>query len=671
MKITGYGDQLGVAQGETIRFMVSSDDEYDAQLVRPSHRPDLRSEIEAPLNGRYPGQLQALPMGSYIRFDDPVPRPRDFQLAAWVMPTFPARGNDQELLVWGGKEGLFLNEAGEPELRLAGQALATGTPLRRGEWYLLTTGVESGQAFVEQEPQRWAGAARAESGLPTEETSLPFRIGYGFDGKIDSPRIDGVAAWDFSIGIQTLRVNDTGHRQLHGDLVNMPMRAVTGHNWTGREVDFRLVPEEYGAIHFHHDDLDDCRWESDFSLEVPADLPSGLYAIRLSRPDAEDHIPFFVRPPRGQSKAPIAFLAPTFSYLAYANEHFDWDPGQPGDERPDVTLGPEDAYAHSSGLLSAYDYHADGTGNCFASRLRPLVNMRPYYSNTHLEGPHQVGADLHILDWMTTMGHAYDVVTDDDLHEEGTDLLSRYRAVVSGTHPEYWSGPMLEALESWVHDGGRFMYMGGNGLYWVTCPHPQAKHLVEIRRTNQGSRAWESGPGEYYTQGTADLGGMWKYRGRAPQRYVGVGMSAHGHDGGRPYRREADSHDPRASWIFAGVAADAKIGDFGATLGAAGGFELDRIDHALGSPPQTLHLATADGFTDQYQAVIEEVVISDSRQAASMSDKVHADAAYFEAPNGGGVFSTGSITWGTSLTHNGCDNDVSRITNNVLTRFSS
>ena len=44
---------------------------------------------------------------------------------------------------------------------------------------------------------------------------------------------------------------------------------------------------------------------------------------------------------------------------------------------------------------------------------------------------------------------------------------------------------------------------------------------------------------------------------------------------------------------------------------------------------------------------------------------------YFETPNGGAVFATGSITWCYGLSHNGYDNNVSRVTENVLTRFVS
>jgi len=48
---------------------------------------------------------------------------------------------------------------------------------------------------------------------------------------------------------------------------------------------------------------------------------------------------------------------------------------------------------------------------------------------------------------------------------------------------------------------------------------------------------------------------------------------------------------------------------------------------------------------------------------------VRADMVFFETPNGGAVFSTGSITWCGSLSHNGGENNVSRITQNVLMQF--
>ena len=51
------------------------------------------------------------------------------------------------------------------------------------------------------------------------------------------------------------------------------------------------------------------------------------------------------------------------------------------------------------------------------------------------------------------------------------------------------------------------------------------------------------------------------------------------------------------------------------------------------------------------------------------SDRCRAELVFFETPSGGAVFSTGSIGWSSSLAHNKYDNNVSRITLNVLRRF--
>ena len=55
----------------------------------------------------------------------------------------------------------------------------------------------------------------------------------------------------------------------------------------------------------------------------------------------------------------------------------------------------------------------------------------------------------------------------------------------------------------------------------------------------------------------------------------------------------------------------------------------------------------------------------------SDNPNLRSDMVYFETSNGGAVFSVGSINWMGSLSHNGYDNNVSRITENVLRRFSA
>ena len=91
----------------------------------------------------------------------------------------------------------------------------------------------------------------------------------------------------------------------------------------------------------------------------------------------------------------------------------------------------------------------------------------------------------------------------------------------------------------------------------------------------------------------------------------------------------------------------------------------------MSAPTHSLVLATATGFSDVYQHVVEEVLISDSKQGGSVNSMVKGDMVYFEGENGGAVFSVGSIAWCGSLSHNNYDNNVSKITDNVLKRFSA
>jgi N,N-dimethylformamidase len=113
--------------------------------------------------------------------------------------------------------------------------------------------------------------------------------------------------------------------------------------------------------------------------------------------------------------------------------------------------------------------------------------------------------------------------------------------------------------------------------------------------------------------------------------------------------------------------ADEVIGDFGLIGGGAAGIELDRSDPALGTPPNALVLARSEGHTSSYLPTVEELLINYVNQAELTP--VYGEIVFFETPAGGAVFSTGSIAWAGSLSHNGYDNNVARITANVLRRF--
>ena len=54
--------------------------------------------------------------------------------------------------------------------------------------------------------------------------------------------------------------------------------------------------------------------------------------------------------------------------------------------------------------------------------------------------------------------------------------------------------------------------------------------MIEVRKCEQGSRAWQAKPGEYYHATSGERGGLWRTRARAPQKLFGVGFTAEGFD---------------------------------------------------------------------------------------------------------------------------------------------
>lgn len=696
--------------------------------------------VATTVSGEYRGRRQEFPQGSYVIVPgiekSALDAAESFTLSAWICPTTPQKGVQGVLTRWSGAEGagygLFIDEDGGLALWVGNgegqvEKVRSGKALTASQWYFVAGAYDAktGKVCLYQEPvTRWP---RNTTVARVEET-VGSNVGAGgwiagrtdllmaafwkkagnhrrdvtghFNGRIDRPRLFGRAldggevellqggtapgevgdallgAWDFSLDISGQKVSDTSDSGLHGHTVNTPARAVIGYNGTGNEVDFRVAPGEYGAIHFHDDDLDDAGWEVDFELTVPRGLRSGVYAARLLTADAWDSIPFYVRPPKGTTTADIAFLAPTLTYLVYADQKFN-NPDrmqlrglEPGSSRP------EDQYIIKEQLCSLYDFHSDGSGVWYGSRLRPLVNMRPGYRLPPLSmgagSPSLFNADLHLTDWLEAKSYRYDVITDEDLHREGVDLLARYRVVLTGNHPEYATREMLDGLEGYLSGGGRLMYLGGNGFYWVTSFDPERPHIFEVRRWG-GSRSCPAEPGEFHHSTTGEMGGLWRFRNRSPQKLVGVGCSSMGKDVNRPYRRQPDSFDPRAAFIFEGIGPEEVIGDFDCRVlkhGAAG-FEVDRFDLNLGTPPHTLLLASATDFPEEYQILLEELLDVSGPVAGSENPLIRADMVYLNGPHGGGVFSVGSISWGGCLSYQGYDNNVSRITDNVLRRFAS
>ena len=738
LALAGYAERLSARPGERLRFHVANatGSPVQAQIVRvlcadPNPAIGGVQTAPVPINIQVLNEPQAqpVPRGSYAVLGDEQLLPSTINtsglhLSLWVYPTLRC-DRPQVLLSWedaAGDQGLALELAPDlcPVVRLgtAGGAcrLVCAEPLPLQAWTLLEVTVDpvkaqlmlsatglgtSGNPNYPSAPRSTRvglpGAARLQMAgrrmsLASASDQAPLNV---FNGRIERvqlwarPQPDPgsaqvLADWDFSHEMQTQRVVDRSARAQHGQLINTPTRAVRGVRWTGRDHSHRHAPEHYGAIHFHEDDLDDCRWPATHEILIPSDLRSDAYALLLEAGSVRENIPFFVVPPRGRPRARIAVLVSTFTYTVYGNHaRPEWMNDARWREAYITQSHAWNAYPYNPGEhldygLSTYNVHTDGSGIGLVSWRRPMLNLRlGYFTYPYPEirgsGLRHYPADSHLLMWMAHQGHDVDLITDAELHAEGESLLAPYKVVVTGSHPEYHTAPMLDALLRYRDQGGRLVYLGGNGFYWRVALDPHREGIIEVRRAEGGIRAWAAEPGEYYHQFDGEYGGLWRRNARPPQQLVGVGFSAQGNFVGSHYRIHPEARsNPKVSWILEGVTAETLGGEGFSGHGAAG-FELDRVDVRLGSPAQAIVIATSENHPPDAPWVLvpeEQLTHITTLPGESHQALIRADMTYFEVPGGGEVFSVGSITFCGSLPVNGFDNDVSRVLNNVIRRFS-
>ena len=306
---------------------------YTARIVRllsPEAGPDsppYRTEpVDTPANASYPARVQPLRNGSWamVPLHPAIAGLRSFSLQAMIWPTLPGQGRQAIMGTWNEALrtgfGLMIGADGTLELRFGTILLSSGVALLTRKWYCVgasydaaTGAVTLWQHLLADRTMTVASSvtrqAHAAQGFIPGDTPLLFAawqagpsdgldgglplVGGHFNGKIDSPRLAAralspadlqathggplpsglqtalVGNWDFSQGIDGDTIRDTTPNRLHGTTVNLPARAMTGYNWDGSEQSWRHAPQQYGAIHFHDDDLIDARWSDDFRFTVP------------------------------------------------------------------------------------------------------------------------------------------------------------------------------------------------------------------------------------------------------------------------------------------------------------------------------------------------------------------------------------------------------------------
>ena len=710
--LEGYASEMSVQGGDRIGFSLSGPagcgNLHLARLVQGDPNPDGPGYREERVDWGQPADVdlegREIDFGSYLEIppSHSLNPPGAFTLALWFRPTRIQGGWHALAAHWALHElrfslfytgGRFLTAGVSRDGRTAEWITAREVAhLDNWQFAALTHDPDRGVLRIYQRLTDTPGAIETRSSYdpmivveksmsrgPLHRSRAALLLGAcddpegshrrwaHFNGKIGHPVLLGTALesegvdelsqaidpfslgpvignWDLSQEVSGARIVDTSENGNHGRAVNAPGRAVTGPFWGG--MPSRLysdAPEDYNAVHLHDDDLEDAKWPSAFEVQVPSDARTGIYAARVSTDLDELFLPFVVS--TRTAAASLGVLIPTFTWQAYGSNR-------------GVYSFTEDGVLDRT--LCMYDTHSDGSMVYYWSRLGPTRGWNPTAGFQNW-GAHAITANLYLVDWLDSKDIDYDIFADEDLDECGGDLLSQYRCIVLGSHPEYCTENMMDALSAYVRNGGRIAYLGGNGLYWVISRDPERRHLLELRRGGEGDfgPVYQPVPGEAQHSTTGELGGLWSRRGRPPRSIVGVEHASNvwiPSDGSWGFERCPESYEAPYSFVFEGVG-ESKIGDFGLNLGSAVGCEMDAVHDWTWDErfpcPVVLARSEAGAYTPPRRNPVPPV----------------ADIAITASESGGAAFAAGSITWTGSLSHNGYENNVSKITENVIRRF--
>ena len=266
-----------------------------------------------------------------------------------------------------------------------------------------------------------------------------------------------VGHWKFD-ALKGLAYRDISPSARHGRGINYPLRMIPGPRLVGEQPWAEYDPttdSDFGhAVRLMADQVVDCGWPASLDWQVPQDLPSGHYAVRLENAAGRRRdLPFIVRPARPAAK--LMCLSTTCTRIAYNYKAF-------GD--PDLDYG---AY------LNHPVYPILGQ---LLGQRRPAQGLPYLYTVVNLE--------LAFYAWLEQQGIKYDVYSEWDL-EDDPSLLDHYAVVAWAGHSEYWTAARFEGLQRFRRGGGHLLSLSGNTAFWRVSIDRE-NGVVEVRKHGQG-----------------------------------------------------------------------------------------------------------------------------------------------------------------------------------------
>jgi hypothetical protein len=348
-------------------------------------------------------------------------------------------------------------------------------------------------------------------------------------------------------------------------------------------------------------------WPSTYTLQVPAEWPSGYYRARLTNASNEStEIPFVVRASAPGSTSTVLFCVPVATFQAYNNR------GMHG-----KSLYPNEA----------------------PERLRKVSFDRP--------GGGGPGFELKFVQWMVRAGIVAEFCTSVDLHADPA-LLDNYQLLISSGHDEYWSKEMRDNVEAFIAAGGNVAFFSGNTCWWQVRFEDNNRTLVCYRDAIEdpltgidNSRVtvqWHAAP---VNRPENSMTGV-SYR-KGAGHWIDVNHDA--------YECNFPEH-----WVFEGTGLT-----FGAKFGAGCvGYETDAAE--MESEGSVVRATCRDGTPPTFVVL----AWADLGHWRAKGQGGYVTMGIYRG--GGAVFTAGTVQWADKL--DGTSLEIERITRNVVARLS-
>lgn len=420
------------------------------------------------------------------------------------------------------------------------------------------------------------------------------------------------------------------------------------------------------GLRLSSDDLYDCGWNAVATWSIPAETTSGMYLARVRHTDSDlpdYHITFIVSPAKNARRKQLCVLCSTTTWLAYGNSQFA-PPHQPSSVWPRSARG----IGTVNGAPSINAYHARAGGQpSYQIGLRlpwPSASPEANYHPPDANFKQWAGQELQLHRWLAVNDIAFDVYSDFDLHST-RDLLLPHSSVIVAGHSEYWSESASLAVARFLDTGGSAIVLSGNTAY-VRVTFDSDMSVMECRKiherptfgvlpgmddvTGPAQERWHTIDNKVGGKTSASNWPSWKLFGLTTFGWGFSGLEDFGH-----YRLVQD-HDVFRTPINIGVERGGHFGrphrkDIPGPVGHEWDVRVSRasaLSASAKSAPQIEPLGIetiAEGIRPQSSRVSDGYIDHLSHAIPSAPDDVVAEMIYWRRPTGGVVFNAGSAAY--------------------------